>query len=103
MTRVKVWATGETPLGEGNLVGNVPLVEAFEAIYKTADTTALLEKYTFNAIALAARFGIDTPPLDKIPEMAHKMADKFSKATTPKIVLDTGEVVYGCQVWWDET
>jgi len=27
-------------------------------------------------------------------------AEKFSEATTPKIRLDSGKIVYGFQVWW---
>jgi hypothetical protein len=102
MTRVMVWADSETPLGSGNLVGDVPLVEAYEAIYKTADVDALLEKFCFNTLAMASKFGIDLPPLGMIPEMSKKLVGKFNLSVTPKIVLDTGEVVYGCQVWWRE-
>jgi len=24
----------------------------------------------------------------------------YNKQTTPKIRLDSGEIVYGCQIWW---
>ena len=26
---------------------------------------------------------------------------KEKEATTPKILLDNGETVYGCQTWWE--
>ena len=102
MTRVKVWVDAETPLGEGELVGKVPLVDAYEVIYKTIDVNILQEKYCLNIIAVAANHGILPPPPDKLPKIMKKMLNNFNLATTPKIVLDTGEVVYGCQIWWKE-
>jgi hypothetical protein len=102
MTRVKVWIDKDTYIGEGEYVGNIPLIEAYKAIYKETNTKILMEKYCLNVIGLAAKFGISPPPEDKMPAMIEKIGKRLALASTPKIVLDTDETVYGCQVWWQE-
>jgi len=45
----------------------------------------------------SSRNAEETIPADQLPEGA--VQQELPK--NPKIVLDNGQVVYGCQVWWE--
>ena len=78
--RVRVWNGDQSEfLGEGNYVGNV-------AIYAIEMPDGSIQSNT-NA---------EVEPED-VPEggVVRKMNNN------PKIVLDNGQTVYGCQVWWE--
>ena len=73
--RVEVYGgDGATYLGQGEYVGDVAvyIIRGDESIYSAKNAEEIPE-------------GVD------IAEML---------PSNPKIVMDTGEVVYGCQVWW---
>ena len=76
-TRVAVFSgTSQTPRGQGTLLGYVTVFGWYEG--DALKTYAAAE---------------ERPPL--VPdEYVIKMPNN------PKIQLDTGEIVYGCQVWW---
>jgi len=81
--RVKVWNGDKTKyLGEGVLVGEVNIYGVFvqqhgQPVLKTnPDPTKM-------------------PDLDALPKDA-----KIHKSKSPKIQLDSGEIAYGCQTWW---
>lgn len=79
--RVQVWNGDKSEyLGEGTLVGTATVW-----IMETEDGVLLSEK--------DPRHEPDRVPgncrVRKVPQ-------------NPKIVLDTGGVVYGCQVWWQD-
>jgi hypothetical protein len=77
--QVKVYAgDGQTFLGLGNYVGN-------ETVYFYQD-----ESGNLLSCSDATQVPADVP------------ADKIQKTEgNPKIILDNGQVVYGCQVWWE--
>jgi len=87
--RVKVWkfvtrpendfGRDEVYLGEGELIGEIPLLEICSK-----------EEYIQQFKSLMDRFKI---PISQ--EQLDKLFLYYEKLTTPKIVLDTGEVVYG--------
>lgn len=76
---------GKTPLGLGWYVGDV-------TVYFVVDPKG----------NLLSQQEAEEPPspefMKKFPEgtVCDRMDDN------PKIVLDTGKVVYGCQVWWEQ-
>jgi hypothetical protein len=76
--RVKVWdGSGDVYLGEGNYVGDVTVY------FVVSDDGNLLS--TENA---------EVKPVGILDEQI--VEAKYN----PKIILDDGKVVYGCQVWW---
>ena len=79
--RVKVWSGDKSELlGEGNYVGDVSIY-----VVEMEDGSLL------------SRENAEIEP-DNVPE-----GGKVKKIkNNPKIVLDNGETVYGCQVWWEE-
>ena len=82
MRRVNVKdGSGEVDLGGGTYIGNVSVF-----IIAMADGSLHSPK---NAE--------DCPPDDMVPEGA----EVIESHDNPKIVLDSGEVKYGCQVWWE--
>ncbi len=78
-TRVKVWSGDQkTYLGEGTLIG-------FVTVYFLVE----------NDGSLKSGANAEEKPVG-YPE------DRIVEATgNPKIRLDNGEFVYGCQVWWE--
>jgi len=106
MTRVKVWKyiNAQNPdegyIGEGEFVGHVPMSKVMtKEEYKEA-------KKKFIANMLRQLCMPDKGLLFEQTFAKHWKREQevhpFEKATTPKIVLDSGEVVYGCQVWWKQ-
>lgn len=83
--RVEVWdGTGENYLGKGYYVGLATV-----NIVRSPDGTILSES---NA---------EDPPSDSFMKQVEKAGGDFERLTNnPKIELDSGKVVYGCQVWW---
>lgn len=80
--RVRVHdGSGEKLLGEGTYVGDV-------AVYFIHMPDGSLRSLS-NAE--------EEPP----PEMVPEGAEVISSTDNPKIVLDNGRTVYGCQVWWE--
>ena len=49
---------------------------------------------------LLSRENAEEKPSDK--EVAESGGELYTEKDNPKIVLDNGKVVYGCQVWWKE-
>jgi hypothetical protein len=81
-TRVRVHSgDGQTRLGDGKYVG-----EATVWYIRTADGNLLSHG---NAE--------EKPPSHMVPEGGSLVESEGN----PKIVLDSGKVVYGCQVWWE--
>ena len=93
MTRVKVWRDQDHYLGEGELIGWAPMTEVYPE-----------EEYKKNYFDFLRRFtGADVP--DEFLEEKWQQSIKlqpYSEQKTPKIILDNGEIVYGCQIWWEE-
>ena len=80
--RVKVWNGDHSEyLGEGEYVGDVSVF----VIQMPNGSLRSLENAE------------EMPPRDMIPEGAFVRVSPDN----PKIVLDGGGVVYGCQVWWE--
>lgn len=80
--RVRVFGgDGETPLGEGVYEGEVPVYFVEHA----AGHITSLENAE------------EEPPADMVPPGSHVV----KLPSNPKIRLDSGRVVYGCQVWWE--
>ena len=80
--RVKVYdGSGENFLGFGNLVGkaDVYLINMPDGSIKSLDNAE------------------ECPSEEFIKETEGEL-EKVSN--NPKIILDNGKVVYGCQVWW---
>lgn len=86
-TRVRVLSGDcETKLGEGVFVGDVPLF-----FFRSMDGSSL-----------ESESNPEERPSDEL--IQHMKGRGFYLESTdrnPKIVLDTGKVVYGCQVWWE--
>ena len=80
--RVRVWNGDQSEyLGEGTLVGNVKVY-----FIRMEDGSI---KSSHNAE--------EEPDPNTIPEGA----TVASMDDNPKIILDNGNVIYGCQCWWD--
>lgn len=80
--RVKVWNGDHTEyLGEGEYVGDV--------------TVYIIQMPDGNIQSV--KNAEEKPP----PEMIPPGAFLRESPDNPKIVLDSGDVVYGCQVWWE--
>ena len=77
-TRVRVWNGDQTKyLGEGAMVGFVQVY-----IFQKPDGSI-----SSNQIAE-----------EKPPGISEELIEKID--SNPKIKLDSGRVVYGCQTWW---
>ena len=86
-SRVKVMSgNGQTDLGLGTLVGCVP-VYFFRGPEGNLLSDKLCEK---------------KPSRAQICVMKLSGATLVEKQANPKIVLDNGDTVYGCQVWWSK-
>lgn len=80
--RVRVHSgDGKSLLGDGMYVGNV-------GVYYI-----LMPDGNLQSLHNAEQY----PPEEQIPEGARVI----HSANNPKIVLDSGDTVYGCQVWWE--
>ena len=81
--RVRVHdGSGEKLLGDGTYEGNVK-------VYFVSMPDGSLQ---------SLKDAEQEPP----PEMVPEGAEVICSEDNPKIRLDSGEVVYGCQVWWSE-
>jgi hypothetical protein len=81
-TRVRVHSgDGSTLLGDGWYVGDV---DVFFIRHSDGHLTS-------------AHDAEKPPPLEEIPTGAQLVKSE----NNPKIKLDNGDVVYGCQVWWE--
>ncbi len=92
--RIRVWKDPKKEPVMGELVGHTPLSELI-TLEEYLETRKLLFRDLFK------------DSKDKDFELMWKMAQtemrrSYVKVTTPKIVLDDGEIVYGCGVWWEE-
>lgn len=103
-TRVKVWKfinqknPDEGYIGEGKLVGHVQMTEVMtKKEYKEAK-----RKFVSNVLKQMGMpdKGLIFEGYFKKHWKREQEIQPFEKQTTPKIILDSGEVVYGCQVWW---
>ena len=78
--RVKVWSADRSEfLGEGTLIG-------LATVYVISTSEGIL----------SADNAEEKPSLDMLPEGAELIAIP----SNPKIELNSGKVVYGCQAWW---
>ena len=86
MIRVRVWSgDGQTSRGLGNLVGYPPV-------------------FFFRGprgVLLSHKECEERPSPELIKEMEEQEATLVEIPSNPKIVLDNGDVVYGCQVYWE--
>ena len=81
--RVRVFdGAGEKLLGLGTLVGTVT---TYGLVSPNQDQIISSEN-----------------PEDKLPEISESGWTLVAMSNNPKIVLDDGKVVYGCQVWWED-
>lgn len=64
-------------LGQGTYIGDVPVY------------IMIMPDGNLQSLSNAEEEPIDIPP-----------GARVHKSHNPKIVLDSGQVVYGCQVWW---
>jgi len=99
--RVKVWIDRDRYLGSGQLVGHVTIAEAYKDIYHIATTEEVLELYLQNMLGFIARLTPDKLPQSLVEKLKDERAKELEVATTPKIILDSGATVYGCQIWWE--
>lgn len=103
--RVKVWRyinqqnPDEGYIGEGEFVGHAPISEVI---------TKEQYKKSFKEFFRSVLKQMGMPHEGVIFEQTfekhwtRKYEDfPFEEHTTPKIVLDSGEIVYGFQVWWN--
>jgi len=83
--RVRVWdGAYEKCLGEGVFQGNQPV-----SIFRMPDGS------------LKSFFDAERQPTEKeIAFFVGQGAQHETLPGNPKILLDTGDTVYGCQVWW---
>lgn len=99
MMRVKVWETVDPNdpdvgyLGEGVLLDWVPITEVYPIEEQKREFLEFLRK--------------DTPSLfsDEAEEaetkaLVDQLFERKRERTTPQIRLDSGKIVYGCEVWW---
>lgn len=83
--RVNVWSgNGKDSLGQGTYVGDVPLYYFWMSDGSIRSLKDAEEK----------------PPDELILEMIAIGGTLTVSPENPKIELDSGEIVYGCQVWW---
>ena len=84
--RVKVRSgDGKTSLGEGNYVGDVTVYFFFAPDHSLL---SIKDCETY-------------PDSGLLEEMESVGTELCSTPDNPKIILDSGETVYGCQVWWE--
>lgn len=80
--RVRVFdGSGQKPIGEGTYVGDVKVY------------FIVMPDGSLRSLPNAE----EPPPLEMVPDMA----EVICKDNNPKIILDDGRTVYGCQVWWE--
>jgi hypothetical protein len=80
--RVRVHdGSGEKLLGEGTYVGDV--------------------KVYFMAMPDGSLQSLSNAEEEPTPELIPPGAEVICSEDNPKIVLDSGRTVYGCQVWWE--
>jgi hypothetical protein len=83
--RVKVWdGSGKVDLGQGNYVGNVTVY-----FFRERDGALKSEALAENK-----------PGVDQVAAALQRGAIPWQSFGNPKIILDSGQIVYGCQVWW---
>ncbi len=83
--KVEVWAgDGKTYLGLGEMVGRVSVYFFRQPNGSLASLSNCEERPSEKLIAEAQTAGIEL----------------IEEPGNPKIVLENGETVYGCQVWW---
>ena len=104
--RVKVWEyiDKRNPdagyLGEGEFLGCVPMTEVHtEEEYKQRKKDWL--RKVLRAIGMPYEGLLFEQNFEKHWKRA-MVAIPYEKQTTPKIKLDSGKIVYGCQIWWKE-
>ena len=95
-SRVEVWETSRNPLGEGQIIGYIPLTEVFtdkekEDIAKGINDPKLI-KFLSRYI-----------PKEQLKKLQDNIGSNLRNTKTPVIQLDNGEIVYGCQVYWRPT
>lgn len=97
--RVKVWEWVDPNdpeagyLGEGEFMGNVPLSEVISEEE---------QKENFKAFCLRTLDILESDEDVLMEEVNRMFAEmNYSERTTPKIRLDSGKIVYGCQIWWE--
>lgn len=105
--RVKVWKFVDKRdpekgcLGEGEHLGCVPMTEVYtEEEYKER------KKAWMQKVLESMGMPHEGVVFEEMFENMWKRKvffQPFSEQTTPKIRLDSGEIVYGCQVWWRAT
>lgn len=80
-TRVRVWdGDGKTPLGDGTYQGEVH-------VYFIRTPGSLLSMHD----------PTQRPPDELVDELGGEVEEMLNN---PQILLDSGETVYGCQVWF---
>ena len=83
--RVRVWSGDESEyLGEGDYMGNVTVYIVFPCDPE-APTDAISS----------------FPDAEVYPDEVPEGMEVGEIPDNPKIELDSGEIVYGCQVWWE--
>jgi hypothetical protein len=100
-SKVQVWLNKDTYLGEGTLTGSATMMEAYQDIYGIQDEEEILKKYISNAISFSERMFKKKAPQEAIDKFASEARNNLSHCT-PKIILDSGKTVYGCQIWWSK-
>lgn len=77
---------GKTDLGEGRYVGDVKVY-------------CFLHKSDMH---IRSMHDAESPPSEELIETLKKEGFIYQEiGQNPKIVLDSGDTVYGCQVWWE--
>lgn len=100
MTRVKVWETVDPNdpdagyLGEGVLLGCVPIAEVYPIEEQKRVFLEFLRKDT------PSLFSDEEEEAETLALIDQSFEQRRGR-TTPKIRLDSGKIVYGCEVWWE--
>lgn len=102
--RVKVWKyvnvqnPDEGYIGEGEFIGHVPMSEVITKEEAKKRFKSFLSS-VLKQIGMPHEGAYFDATFEK--NWARKEEESpYEKQTTPKIILDSGEVVYGCQIWW---
>ena len=87
-------------LGEGEFLGCVLITEVYsEEEYKQRKKEYISRVLKQMGMPEEGAFFEET--FERIWQREMSL-QPYNEQTTPKIRLDSGEIVYGCQIWWKE-
>jgi hypothetical protein len=96
-TRVKVWRNKDEFLGYGTLLGCVPISE-FRSL---EDFKKGVKEFLFKIRKVTPETLTEEEKRFEEHWIELEQDKDYLNKTTPKIRLDNGQIVYGCQIWWE--